>query len=114
MEIRPRRNRQSEAWRDLIQENHLSLKNLMYPVFVMEGKNQKVAIASMPGIYRFTLDLLLEEIEECLSLGIKSFALFAQIPEEKKILLPLKVIGREIYFARLFRKFMLNFQKSLS
>lgn len=84
MEIRPRRNRQSQVWRDLIQENTLSVSHLMYPIFVMEGENQKIAISSMPGIYRFTLDLLLKEIEECVSLGIKSFALFAQIPENKK------------------------------
>lgn len=84
MEIRPRRNRQSQVWRDLVQENELHVRQLMYPVFVMEGENKKVAISSMPGIHRFTLDLLLIEIEECIQLGIKSFALFAQIPEEKK------------------------------
>lgn len=50
----------------------------------MEGKQQKTEIKSMPGIYRFTNDLLLKEIEECVQLGIKSFALFPQVPESKK------------------------------
>jgi porphobilinogen synthase len=50
----------------------------------MEGKQQKTEIKSMPGIYRYTNDLLLKEIEECVQLGIKSFALFPQVPESKK------------------------------
>ena len=70
--------------RSMVEENRLSVKDLMFPLFVMEGKGQKVPIHSMPGISRYTLDLLLKEIESCISLGIKSFALFPQIPESKK------------------------------
>ncbi len=81
---RPRRNRQDAVMRSMVEENRLSVKDLMFPLFVMEGKGQEVPIHSMPGISRFTLDLLLKEIESCISLGIKSFALFPQIPENKK------------------------------
>lgn len=81
---RPRRNRQDAVMRSMVEENRLSVKDLMFPLFVMEGKGQKVLIHSMPGISRYTLDLLLKEIETCISLGIKSFALFPQIPESKK------------------------------
>lgn len=81
---RPRRNRQDAVMRSMVEENRLSVKDLMFPLFVMEGKGQKVPIHSMPGISRYTLDLLLKEIETCISLGIKSFALFPQIPESKK------------------------------
>lgn len=81
---RPRRNRQDAVMRSMVEENRLSVKDLMFPLFVMEGKGQEVPIHSMPGISRFTLDVLLQEIESCIKLGIKSFALFPQIPESKK------------------------------
>lgn len=70
--------------RQLVEEHRLSVADLMYPMFVMEGRQQAVPIASMPGISRYSLDLLLKEMEECIALGIQSFALFAQIPEAKK------------------------------
>ncbi|MHA8053945.1 porphobilinogen synthase [Aquirufa sp. OSTEICH-129A] len=81
---RPRRNRQSAVIRSMVEENRLSVKDMMFPLFVMEGQNTQTEISSMPGIYRFTLDLLLAEIESCVKLGIHSFALFPQIPESKK------------------------------
>ncbi|MHA8104779.1 porphobilinogen synthase [Aquirufa nivalisilvae] len=81
---RPRRNRQSAVIRSMVEENRLSVKDMMFPLFVMEGQNTQTEISSMPGIYRFTLDLLLAEIESCVKLGIQSFALFPQIPESKK------------------------------
>ncbi len=81
---RPRRNRQSAVIRSMVEENRLSVKDMMFPLFVMEGQKTQTEISSMPGIYRFTLDLLLAEIESCVKLGIQSFALFPQIPESKK------------------------------
>lgn len=81
---RPRRNRQDAVMRTMVEENRLSVKDLMFPLFVMEGTQTQTPIASMPGISRFTLDLLLKEVETCINLGIKSFALFPQIPENKK------------------------------
>ena len=81
---RPRRNRQSASIRTMVEENRLSVKDMMFPLFVMDGANKKSAIASMPGIHRFSLDLLLKEIDECVELGIHSFALFPQIAEDKK------------------------------
>lgn len=81
---RPRRNRQSAVIRSMVEETRLSVKDMMFPLFVMEGQNTQTEISSMPGIYRFTLDLLLAEIESCVKLGIQSFALFPQIPESKK------------------------------
>lgn len=68
----------------MVEETRLSVQDMLFPLFVMEGKQQKTEIKSMPGIYRFTNDLLLKEIEECVQLGIKSFALFPQVPESKK------------------------------
>ena len=81
---RPRRNRANAVIRSMVEETRLSVQDMLFPLFVMEGKQQKTEIKSMPGIYRFTNDLLLKEIEECVQLGIKSFALFPQVPESKK------------------------------
>lgn len=81
---RPRRNRKSEAIRSLVRETEVRTNDLIYPLFLTSGNNQKIAIASMPGIFRFSPDLLLKEIEECLMLGIKTFAPFPHISESLK------------------------------
>jgi len=84
MQIRPRRNRKSQSIRDLVQETHLTTNDLLFPIFLTSGQNKKTEVASMPGIFRYSLDLLLEEINECKSLGIKAFDLFPQYEEIKK------------------------------
>jgi len=76
---RPRRNRSSAVIRSMVEETRLSVKDMLFPLFVMEGKNVSTEIKSMPGIYRYSTDLLLKEIESCVQLGIQSFALFHQI-----------------------------------
>ena len=81
---RPRRNRSSAAIRTMVEENRLSVKDLLFPLFVMDGSATKTEIKSMPGIYRYTTDLLLKEIEACLNLGITSYALFPQVAEDRK------------------------------
>ena len=81
---RPRRNRRTEVLRNLIAETTLSTDQLIYPVFLSEGRDQKIEIKSMPGQFRFSADLLLKEIEESTQLGIKSFALFPAIQEKLK------------------------------
>lgn len=81
---RPRRNRKSAVIRDMIQENHLSAANLIFPLFIVEGQQQKTEISSMPGIFRYSIDNLLREIESCLKLGLKSFDLFPNIEDSLK------------------------------
>ncbi len=81
---RPRRLRKSEAIRSLVQENNIKATDFIVPLFLMEGEGNKDEIASMPGYYRFTLDLLLQEVKECYDLGLRSVLLFAKIPEELK------------------------------
>jgi porphobilinogen synthase len=81
---RPRRNRKSAAIRDLVQETTLSVNDFIFPMFVMEGKGVRSEIKSMPNIYRFSLDTLLEELKEVTDLGIKSVCLFPNYPESKK------------------------------
>ena len=81
---RPRRLRRNPSIRSLVSETKLSVDDLIYPMFVMEGENQRVEIVSMPNCYRYTLDLLLVEIAELDRLGIKAVALFPVVSESKK------------------------------
>jgi porphobilinogen synthase len=82
--IRPRRNRKNAVIRDMIQETHLGVEHLIFPLFVMDGTNQRLPIASLPNISRLSEDLVLEEIEECVALGIQSFVLFPVVDEALK------------------------------
>lgn len=81
-EYRARRLRRSEVIRDLVRETYLNVNNLIYPLFIIEGKGIKEEIKSMPGIYRFSVDKVLEEIKESMELGIRAFLLFG-IPKKK-------------------------------
>lgn len=81
---RPRRLRRTPAIRQMVQETQLRTSDLIYPMFVTEGEGQKVEVASMPGCYRFSLDLLLREIADVYELGIQAVALFPVVPESKK------------------------------
>jgi porphobilinogen synthase len=80
--FRPRRLRRNENIRRMVRETTLSVNDFIYPLFVVEGKNVKNLIKSMPGNYQFSIDLLVEEIKEVHSLGIPAVILFG-IPAEK-------------------------------
>lgn len=81
---RNRRLRTSEAMRSLVRENAITPNDFIAPLFVVEGKNKKEEIASMPNYFRFSLDLLEKEVKELWSLGIKSVLLFVKVPENLK------------------------------
>ncbi|WP_017257059.1 porphobilinogen synthase [Pedobacter arcticus] len=81
---RPRRNRKSQVIRDMVQENHLQASNFIFPLFIVEGNQQKTEVASMPGIFRYSIDNLLHEVESCMELGLKAFDLFPNIEEALK------------------------------
>lgn len=84
--IRPRRMRRDAFSRRLMRETQLCVDDLIYPVFVLEGKSRREPVASMPGIERLSVDLLLKEAEECAALGVPALALFPVTPDEKKSL----------------------------
>jgi len=84
---RPRRMRSDDFSRRLMAENKVSVDDLIYPVFVLEGENKTEAISSMPGVERKSLDNLLTELEEVVSLGIPAIALFPVIDAGKKSLM---------------------------
>lgn len=81
---RPRRNRQSEAIRSLVRENHLTPDHLVQPLFLVDGKNIREDIPSLPVSQRLSVDQVLREVEECLDLGVRSFMMFPAIPEALK------------------------------
>lgn len=79
---RHRRLRQSANMRALVRETHLHTDDLIYPLFIVEGENKKIEVASMPGVYNISLDFLEKELDEIVELGIKSVILFG-VPDEK-------------------------------
>lgn len=82
-----RRMRYDEFSRRLMRESRLSVDNLIYPLFIVDGQQQRQPVASMPGIERLSIDLLLEEAAQLVELGIPAIALFPVTPEAKKSLL---------------------------
>lgn len=82
--LRMRRMRRDDFSRRLMRENQLSAADLIYPVFVLEGENQREAVPSMLGVSRLSIDLLLKEADECVQLGIPVMALFPVVGADKK------------------------------
>ena len=84
---RLRRLRKHDFSRRLVRENVLTVNDLIYPVFVLEGENRREAVPSMPGVERLSIDLLLEEAAELVELGVPAIALFPVTPLESKSLM---------------------------
>lgn len=83
---RPRRMRKDEFSRRLMRENVLTSNDLIYPVFVLDGENRTEDVASMPGVQRQTIDILLNTAKECVALGIPVMAIFPVIETQHKSL----------------------------
>jgi porphobilinogen synthase len=82
MKKRPRRLRVSENMRSLVRETSVQITDLVYPVFVVEGENQKNPVASMPGIYQYSVDRLSEELDRMKSVGVRNILIFG-VPDHK-------------------------------
>ena len=83
--LRMRRNRRDAWTRRLVAETALSVDDLIWPIFVMEGEGRTSEVASMPGVVRVTLDRLAGHVEAAASLGIPAVAIFPMTPPEKRI-----------------------------
>ena len=81
---RPRRNRKIASIRSLVRENTLTVDDLIMPLFVTEGKNQRIEVPSMPRVYRFSLDELVKECKELHELGVNGVVLFPALDESLK------------------------------
>ena len=109
---RPRRNRKSEAIRGMVEETRLHVNDLIFPVFLIEGKNEKVEVESMPGIFRYSADLLLKEIEECLKLGIRTFDVFPRLPESLKDPMAIEATNENGLYLSTLRKIKQEFPEA--
>lgn len=81
---RMRRTRNSAWSRNLVRENDLSAHDLIWPIFICEGKNEKIEVASMPGVYRMTIDLAIKAAQKAADLDIPCLALFPSTPSDKR------------------------------
>lgn len=97
----------------MVEETRLSVKDFIFPMFLIDGINQKVEVASMPGIYRYSLDLMLKEIEECLSLGIMAFDIFPAYPESKKDKYATESYNPDTFYLKAIHKIKTNFPESV-
>lgn len=109
---RPRRNRKSEVIRQMVQETHVSAANLIFPLFIVDGTNQKTEVLSMPGIYRYSIDNLLREVESCMNLGLKAFDLFPNIDEALKDKYATESHREEGLYLRAIREVKKNFPEA--
>src|SRR3990170_522139 len=81
---RPRRNRKSEVIRSMVEETTVTTNDLIFSLFLIDGRHQKIEVSSMPGIFRLSADLVLKEVEECMRLGIRAFDIFPAVEEQQK------------------------------
>ncbi len=100
---RPRRLRRTPALRSMLSEHQVTPHDLIAPLFVIDGKQEKVEIKSMPGQYRFSQDLLIEECKQLFALGIKSVALFPAIEAKLKTPQALEAINPEGLYQQTIR-----------
>lgn len=110
---RPRRNRKSQGIRNMVEETRLSVKDFIFPMFLIDGINQKVEVASMPGIYRLSLDLMLQEIEDCMKLGIMAFDIFPAYPESKKDKFATESYNPETFYLKAIHKIKTTFPEAV-
>jgi porphobilinogen synthase len=109
---RPRRNRKSEAIRSMIEETKVETRNLIFPLFLIDGSNKQVEVASMPGIYRLSVDLMLKEVEQCLSLGVMTFDIFPAVEDSFKDKLATKSYDSNFFYLRALREIKKRFPEA--
>ncbi|WPR74207.1 porphobilinogen synthase [Algoriphagus sp. NG3] len=109
MNRRPRRNRKSESIRNLVEETSLSVKDLIFPMFLVDGISKKIAIDSMPGIHRYSIDKMLGEIESCLNLGIQAFDIFPAYPDSLKDTIASESYNPETFYLKALREIKKQF-----
>lgn len=109
---RPRRNRKSPVIRGMVEETRLSVKDFILPLFLIEGQGQKVEVSSMPGIYRYSSDLMLKEIESCMNLGIMAFDIFPAYPENKKDKTATESYNPETFYLKTIEAVKRNFPEA--
>lgn len=109
---RPRRNRKSEAIRAMVEETRVTNDDLIFPLFLLDGTNKKVEVASMPGIFRLSTDLMLKEIEECLKLGIRAFDVFPAVEDQYKDKIATRSYDQNFFYLKALREMKKKFPEA--
>ena len=87
----------------MVEETSVTLKDLIFPLFLIDGKNTKTEVDSMPGIFRLSTDLMLKEIEECMNLGIRAFDVFPAVEDQYKDRLASKGYDSDFFYLKALR-----------
>src|SRR6478735_7783425 len=109
---RPRRNRKSESIRAIVEETKVTTNDLIFPLFLVEGNNQKIEVGSMPGIFRLSTDLMLKEVEECLNLGIRAFDIFPAVEDHHKDKVATKSYDANFFYLKALREIKKQFPEA--
>ncbi|MDC3036501.1 porphobilinogen synthase [Candidatus Pelagibacter sp.] len=111
--LRLRRSRKNKWSRRLIEENNLSANDFILPIFIIEGKNKKQIIKSMPGVYRYTLDKLILVVENAIKIGIPMIALFPHTEKKKKNFLGTESLNENNLICRAIRIIKKKFKNEI-
>jgi porphobilinogen synthase len=109
---RPRRNRKSEAIRSMVEETKVEKRNLIFPLFLIDGKNKRIEVASMPGIFRLSPDLMLREIEACLKIGLTNFDVFPAVEDSLKDKMATRSYDPSFFYLQALREIKKQFPEA--
>lgn len=109
---RPRRNRKSEGIRAMVEETKVTTDDLIFPLFLIDGVGKKTEVASMPGIFRLSVDLMLKEIEECLKLGVRVFDVFPAVEDQWKDKQATRSYDADFFYLRALREIKKRFPEA--
>jgi porphobilinogen synthase len=96
----------------MVEETSVTANDLIFPLFLLEGTNKKVEVASMPGIFRFSIDLMLKEIETCLNLGIRAFDVFPAVEDQHKDNSATKSYDQNFFYLKALREIKTKFPEA--
>ena len=109
---RPRRNRKSEVVRAMVEETSVTVNDLIFPLFLIEGTGKKMEVASMPGIFRLTEDEMLLEIDTCMKLGIRAFDIFPAVEDQHKDRTATKSYDPKFFYLKTLREIKKRFPEA--
>jgi porphobilinogen synthase len=96
----------------MVQETYVTTDDLIFPLFLLEGSNKQVEVSSMPGIYRFSTDLMLKEIESCMKLGIRAFDVFPAVEDSHKDKYATKSFDAGFFYLKALREIKKQFPEA--
>lgn len=96
----------------MVEETQVKTSDLIFPLFLLDGKNKKIEVASMPGIFRLSGDLMLKEIEECLSLGINVFDIFPAVEDQYKDKTATKSYDENFFYLKVLKEVKKKFPEA--